>query len=88
MSPTHSPRFTLKSPNRPSAPRRGRAAALIAPVDLGLRAGHHLEASVQPAQRIVTTRLEFGRDPRPGLGQEHLHPLIRAGKAMLGDQPS
>ena len=61
--------------------------ALVAPVDLGLGARDDLEAAVQPGQRVVVAVGEFGGDPRPGLGQEHLDPLVVAGEAVLGDQP-
>ena len=61
--------------------------ALLAPVDLGLRAGHDLEAAVQTGQRVLLALGELGSDPWPSLGQEHLDPLIVAGETMLGDQP-
>ena len=57
--------------------------ALVSPVDLGLRARDHLEPAVQPGQRVVVVLGELGRDPRPGLGQEHLHPLVVAGEGVL-----
>jgi hypothetical protein len=65
----------------------GEQVALLTPIDLSLGAGHYLEAAVQPAQPVLITVGEFDRDPRPGLGQEHLDPLVVAGEAMLGDQP-
>ena len=34
----------------------GEQVALVAPVDLGLRAGHHLEPAVQPGQRVLIDR--------------------------------
>ena len=65
----------------------GEQVALVAPVDLGLRTRDDLEPAVQPAQRVLVPVSEFGGDPRPGLGQEHLDPLVVAGEAVLGDQP-
>jgi hypothetical protein len=52
--------------------------ALIAPVDLGLRAGHDLEPAVQPAQSVVIGVGEFRGDQRPDLGQVGLDPLVVA----------
>ena len=61
--------------------------ALLAPIDLGLHARHHLEAAMQPGQPVVLAVAELGSNPRSGLDQEHLDPLIVAGEAVLGDQP-
>ena len=67
-------------------PRMGEDAALIAPVHLGLRAGHDLEPAVQPCQ--LTGRIaQFRRDPGAGFLQVHLDPLIVAGKPVLPGQP-
>jgi hypothetical protein len=72
-------------------PDVGEQVTLVAPVDLGLRAGDDLEAAVQPGQRVLVLRGEFGRelggDPGPRLGDEHLDPLVVAGEPVLGDQP-
>jgi len=65
----------------------GQQVTLIAPVDLPLRAGHHFEPAVQTGQPILIRLLQLGGDPRPSLRQEHLHPLIVAGEAVLRDQP-
>jgi hypothetical protein len=65
----------------------GQQVTLIAPIDLSLSTRHHLETTVQTAQRVLVPVGEFGRDARPGLGQEHLDPLVVAGEAVLGDQP-
>ena len=65
----------------------GQQVALIAPVDLSLRTRDDLEPAVQTAQRVLVPVSEFGGDPRPGFGQEHLDPLVVAGEAVLGDQP-
>jgi hypothetical protein len=68
-------------------PDMGQHRALIAPVDLPLGAGDHLESAVQSAQRVVLGGGQLRGDPRAGLSEEHLDTLIRAGEAMLGDQP-
>jgi len=60
---------------------------LLTPIHLPLRAGRHLEPAVQPAQRVLIPAPELSSDPRPRLRQEHLHPLIGPGEAVLGDQP-
>ena len=60
---------------------------VIAPVDLGLGTRDDLEPAVQPRERVLVLRREFGGDPRPSFGQEHLHPLVGAGETVLGDQP-
>jgi len=65
----------------------GQQVALVAPVNLRLRTRDNLEATVQTAQRVLVPVNEFGGDPRPGLGKEHLDSLIVAGEAVLGDQP-
>jgi hypothetical protein len=65
----------------------GEQITLVAPVDLGLGAGDDLEPAMLPHQRLILIITEFGGDPRPGLGQEHLHPLIGTGEPVLGDQP-
>ena len=65
----------------------GQQVALVAPVNLRLRTRDDLEAAVQTRQRVVVGLLQRGGDPRPGLGQEHLDPLIVTGEAVIGDQP-
>ena len=65
----------------------GQQVALVAPVNLRLRTRDDLEAVVQTPQRVVVGLGQRGGDPRPGLGQEHLDPLVVAGEAVLGDQP-
>ena len=57
------------------------------PVDLGLSPRNDFEPAVQPGQRVVVGLGQLGRDPRPGLGQEHLDPLIVAGEPVVGDRP-
>jgi hypothetical protein len=42
---------------------------------------------MQPGQPVVLAVAELGSNPRSGLDQEHLDPLIVASEAMLGDQP-
>jgi hypothetical protein len=65
----------------------GQQVALVTPVNLRLRTRDDLEAAMQTRQRVVIGLLQLGRDPRPGLGKEHLDPLIVTGEAVLGDQP-
>lgn len=60
--------------------------SFIALVDLGLRTGHHLETTVQPAQSVISLTGQLGRDAWSRHGEEHLHPLIRAAEPMLGDE--
>jgi hypothetical protein len=67
-------------------PDMGQHIPLVAPIDLRLRARHHLEPAVQPGQRVLISGGQLGGDAWPGLGQEHLHALIVAAKAVLGDQ--
>ena len=64
----------------------GEDAALVAPVDLGLRSRDHLEPAVQPRQ-LRRRVAQFGRDPGPGLLQVHLDPLVVPGEPVLPDQP-
>src|SRR5215218_2091215 len=71
----------------PADPDVGEDSALLAPVDLGLRPGDHLEPAVQPRQGAVIAGADLGGDPRPGLRDIHLHPLVVAGEAVLGGQP-
>lgn len=59
----------------------------LARVDLGLRAGDDLEASLQPSKRVVVAGEQLVLDPRPDRRQVHLHPLVVAGEAVLGNQP-
>jgi hypothetical protein len=40
---------------------------------------------VQPGQRVLVRTAQLRGDPRPRLGQEHLHPLVVAGEPVLGD---
>jgi len=72
----------MKGVHRPAVAEQ---VAFLTPVHLPLRAGHYLEPAVQPAQRVVIAA-EFGGDPRPGLSEEHLHPLIGAREGVVGDQ--
>jgi hypothetical protein len=65
----------------------GQQVTLVAPVNLRLPTGDDLEAAVQTPQRGVVGLLQRGGDPRPGLGQEHLDPLVVTGEAVIGDQP-
>ena len=59
--------------------------AFVAPVDLGLRAGDHLEPAMQPVQaRLAVARLG---QPLAGLGDIELDPLVVPVEAVLGDQP-
>jgi hypothetical protein len=67
-------------------PDVGQDAALITPVDLRLRAGHHLEPAVQPSQ-LISGVTQLRRDPRPRLLQVKLHPLVIAAEPVLRDQP-
>ena len=69
-----------------SDPDVGQQVALITPVDLGLGAGDDLEPAVQTPQRALIGLGELGGDPWPGLGQEHLHPLVGAGEPVTCDQ--
>ena len=41
---------------------------------------------MQTPQRVVVGLFQRGGDPRPGLSQEHLDPLIVTGEAVIGDQ--
>jgi len=65
----------------------GQQVTLVAPVNLGLGTRDHLEPAVQTGQRVVIRLIQLGSDPWPGLGKEHLDPLIVAGETVLGDQP-
>ena len=65
----------------------GQQVALVAPVNLRLRTRDDLEAAMQTPQRVVVPVRELGGDPRPGLGQEHLDPLVVTGEAVIGHQP-
>ncbi len=60
--------------------------ALIAPVDLRLRARDGLEPPVQPDQPVLIGLRETVGDPRPRLRHVHLHPLVVAGEPVLGHQ--
>lgn len=63
----------------------GQDRALVAPVDLRLRAGHHLEPAVQPGQ-LIRLDPQFLGDPRSRLLQIQLDPLIVAGEPVLLDE--
>lgn len=52
--------------------------ALVAPVDLGLGPGEHLEAAVELGG--------LGPQPLPGLGHVELQPLVGADEAVVGHQ--
>ena len=67
-------------------PGMGEDAALVAPVDLGLRSRDHLEPAVQPRQ-LRRRIAQLGRDPGPGLLQVHLDPLVVPGEPVLPGQP-
>jgi hypothetical protein len=58
---------------------------LIAPVDLGLSTRQHLESAIQPGERVLILLGKLRSDPWPGLGGEHLDPLIMAGEAIVTD---
>jgi hypothetical protein len=64
----------------------GQDGALVAPVDLRLRAGDDLEPAVQPRQ-LVRGYPQLGGDPRPGFLQIQLDPLIVTGEPVLLHQP-
>jgi len=71
----------------PGDPGRGEHIAFLAPVDLRLRAGDHLEAAVQAAQAaVLAVSGELVGDHRPDLRQVHLDPLVVAGEAMISDE--
>jgi len=60
--------------------------AFVAPVDLGLRAGHHLEPAMQPVQARLGVTV-FGQ-PCAGPGDVELDPLVVPVEAVLGDERS
>jgi acyl transferase domain-containing protein/acyl carrier protein len=61
-------------------------AALVAPVDLGLRPRDHLEPAVQPRE-FRRRAAQPGRDPGAGLLQVHLDPLVVPGEPVLLHEP-
>ncbi|WP_245722863.1 hypothetical protein [Micromonospora matsumotoense] len=70
----------------PGDPDVSQDADLVAPVDLRLRTGHHLKPAVQPGQ-LVRADTHLRGDPRPGLLQIQLHPLVVTGEPVLLHQP-
>jgi hypothetical protein len=66
----------------PQRPGRGHQLALVAPVDLGLGAGQHLEAAVEPGRGGIGVG-----QAGPVLPDVDLDALVVAGEAVLGDQP-
>jgi hypothetical protein len=58
----HVERIDLADPNM------GEQVTLIAPIHPGLSAGHHLEAAVQPGQRVLILLGKLRSDPWPSFG--------------------